>query len=356
MATFAERVDALRADFAISGEQPIHEIVKVVSRATNVQVDGKPLAEQVRILFESVHGPVAEAGAATVAEPVAMGVPIDDVPPAIVEGQVVGATGGAAVATTTVSQAISDAIAIGAPTYNNGDATGCYLIYRRTAEDMVVRLGDDRERALLVAALQQAALEAEAGSARTAAWTMRRCFDALRGSHETLEAMPAAAEAVANSLGARGTHAAAAAAASASTRASASTSAASKTTLKHAIADAIDKGAPVYNRRNHAGCYYIYHRTAEEIVQRLDERMPCKRKLQGALVRARSLADPRGPSDPDGAAWTMRLCFDELMGGRDDPLLASGMPPAAAIKREAGFPTRSGQAQGAEASSCCVVA
>lgn len=360
MATLAERVDALRTDFALDDAQTIPDLVKIISQATNnvESVAGKPLAEQVRILFESVHGPVSEAGALVevaedgAAPPVAMGVPIDDMPPpAVVEGQaVVGGPQTIATMTTTVSRAIQDAIAQGAPTYNNGDATGCYNIYRRTAEAMVARLGDGRERALMLAALQQAALEAESASARNAAWTMRHCFDALRSSQTTLEGMPVSSSAA--------THAELA---STAARASTSTdlavpgaaSGGRTTTLKHAIADAIDKGAPVYNRHNHAGCYYIYRRTAEEMLQRLDERKPSRRQLEGALARARALADPRGPNDSDGAAWTMRHCFDGLMAARDDPVLAGGMPPAAAIKREPGFPMGGG---GPEASSCCVVA
>lgn len=73
-----------------------------------------------------------------------------------------------------------------------------------------------------------------------------------------------------------------------------------------------------------------------------------RRKLAAALASA----NPNGCGDDNRAAWAMRRCFDELLAGASDPGLAEGMPTAAQIRREAGFPNR----MDAGSSSCCVIA
>ena len=52
----------------------------------------------------------------------------------------------------------------------------------------------ERVREVLVAALQQAALEAEAGSSIAAAWTVRHAFDQLQSSSAAVAGMRTARE------------------------------------------------------------------------------------------------------------------------------------------------------------------
>ena len=302
-------------------------------------MDGQHLAEQIRLLYEEVHGNDANS------VPIAMGVPIDipqvDVTPATVTGQPVMA------GVTTVGAAIQEAIHIGAPTYNSGDVAGCYFVYRRTAEEMVSRLETNgahaRVREALIAVLLQAAVEAEAGGPRRAAWTIRHLFDELRTSRAQLNGMPTA----------QCLHGEYTCASHAESPVPGGDSHAGSTSLKRAISGAISAGAPVYNSGNFAGCYYIYRRVAQEAIRRLGDSSDAKRQLSSAIRRARARADGEGGqrADVDGAAWVLRLCFDQLLTASADPLLSDGMPTARAIKREAEFPGRVDLT-----SSCCSIA
>lgn len=100
---------------------------------------------------------------------------------------------------TSVGRCISDAIQIGAPTYNHGDHTGCYFMYRRTAEEMVKTLDDrstadgkpldaraSRCRTILQAGLTKAASD---GDNTESAWTMRHAFDEI-DEDQLLRAVP----------------------------------------------------------------------------------------------------------------------------------------------------------------------
>ena len=75
---------------------------------------------------------------------------------------------------------ISMAVQIGAPAYNLGDHRGCYEVYATTAR-LILQVARDaeRERGLLRAALQNAAVVADATEQ---AWVLRRAFDAILGS------------------------------------------------------------------------------------------------------------------------------------------------------------------------------
>lgn len=122
--------------------------------------------------------------------------------------------------------------------------------------------------------------------------------------------------------------------------------------MQRAIAAAIQIGAPTFNAGNKAGCYYVYRRTAEEMVPRLGPQQGATRqRLEQALARGRALEQER--NDVDGAAWAMRRAFDELLRAGEFAALAGGMPTAREIRDEPGFPGR--RAAGAS-SSCCVIA
>jgi serine protease Do len=74
------------------------------------------------------------------------------------------------------------------------------------------------------------------------------------------------------------------------------------------IGEAIEVGAPLYNRGNHAGCYHIYEGAAAD----LDRKLPrtCKgpgEVLKAGRSRAASLATPTEQ------AWAMRDSFDGLI-------------------------------------------
>ncbi len=75
---------------------------------------------------------------------------------------------------------ISMAVQIGAPAYNLGDHRGCYEVYATTAR-LILQVARDaeRERVILRAALQSAAVVADATEQ---AWVLRRAFDAILGS------------------------------------------------------------------------------------------------------------------------------------------------------------------------------
>lgn len=75
------------------------------------------------------------------------------------------------------------------------------------------------------------------------------------------------------------------------------------TTLSHAI----NVGAPAYNRGDVEGCYRLYARTAEQLI---DERPDCpgaQRALRDGLLRCVDL------TDADDRAWALRDTFDGLL-------------------------------------------
>jgi hypothetical protein len=73
------------------------------------------------------------------------------------------------------------------------------------------------------------------------------------------------------------------------------------------LGQAINVGAPAYNRGDVEGCYRIYARTAEQLI---DERTDCpgaQRALRDGLLRCTHLADA------DDRAWALRDTFDGLL-------------------------------------------
>ncbi|MCP3144682.1 S1 family peptidase [Pyxidicoccus xibeiensis] len=73
------------------------------------------------------------------------------------------------------------------------------------------------------------------------------------------------------------------------------------------LGQAINVGAPAYNRGDVEGCYRLYARTAEQLI---DERGDCpgaQRALRDGLLRCGEL------SDLDDRAWALRDVFDGLL-------------------------------------------
>ena len=98
------------------------------------------------------------------------------------------------------------------------------------------------------------------------------------------------------------------------------------TLLRDAIGDAISIGAPVYNDGDHAGCYFIYMRTVEEVLARMSHQ-----DLAVALSTAASQAQSGGGRGVTRAAWTMRRVMDEAKDGQHARAALPGMPSAQAI-------------------------
>ena len=97
-----------------------------------------------------------------------------------------------------------------------------------------------------------------------------------------------------------------------------------RSTLKFAISEAIRIGAPAYNRGDHAGCAFIYRRTAEELVARCEDRS-VQASLTSALTEGARTSDTRGAAS--GMAWVLRRAFDALRNLPSDPIIAE-MPVA----------------------------
>jgi S1-C subfamily serine protease len=73
------------------------------------------------------------------------------------------------------------------------------------------------------------------------------------------------------------------------------------------LGQAINVGAPAYNRGDVEGCYRLYAHTAEQLI---DERADCpgaQRALRDGLLRCNTLADA------DDRAWALRDTFDGLL-------------------------------------------
>jgi len=87
------------------------------------------------------------------------------------------------------------------------------------------------------------------------------------------------------------------------------------------IADAIAHGATIYNLGNHeeadpqaraffqSSCFKIYEGAAYKLLVELDDRLP---PASDALRAA--LAETAEEEDWDRNAWTMRRCFDRILG------------------------------------------
>ena len=182
-------------------------------------------------------------------------------------------------------EAISEAISQGAPTYNKGDHKGCYEVYKAAAEKILEQCSIGGVQKELRSALEQAAKQQ---TFTKQAWSMRHAFDdILCGDIDTEDLSESELESIDPPLGkAAMTY---------------------KQACSH-ISAAISKGAPTYNLGDHKGCYEIYKKTAEKIVERCGIFV-----VQLELRSALGLAEKE--SNFTDRAWTMRHAFDTILHG-----------------------------------------
>jgi hypothetical protein len=367
--SMSDKLTALKRDFNLPHDTPIPGVVEkgVVELQLNLDPN-LTLRQKVELIYEQIHGPDRPATSEDEI-PIAQGVrvggrPEDDAPITVV-GEAIGQqfnrmpTG-----VPTVKQALQDAVAIGAPAYNSGDHEGCYVLYKMTCAAIAERFSAGSIRENLLATIQDAEQVVQSsedwrGFSR-AAWMMREEMDRLLHgqANPPLEGMPrpselweehqrTAARHASPTVVLSTTGAVVGTADDAATTASGHyetenlriaalpPSGRGQTTVKRAIQEVIELGAPAYNRGNKAGCYYLYKRTAEEIVRRLPAQHRWRGALSEAMHRGRTLSQDR--DDADGAAWAIRICFDEILASTSNEPLGNRMPTALSIKKEPGF-------------------
>ena len=182
-------------------------------------------------------------------------------------------------------EAISEAISEGAPTYNKGDHKGCFEIYKATAEKIIKHCSIGGVKKELRSALELAAKQT---TFTKQAWSMRHAFDdILSGDIDTTDLSESELESIDPPHGK------------------------ASMTYKQAcleISAAISKGAPTYNLGDHKGCYEIYKKAAEKIVERCGIFV-----VQLELRSAIGLAEKE--SNFTDQAWTMRHAFDTVLRG-----------------------------------------
>ena len=191
---------------------------------------------------------------------------------------------------------ISAAISRGAPTYNEGDHSGCYSIYRQAAEKIVehcsVAVVQQKLRLALYLAEKQP-------SFTDRAWTMRHSFDAiLRGIFVILNGSVGNDDEEGEEV-AKGEDA------------DEGEKGMSYEEACEEISAAISRGAPLYNEGDHEGCFNTYKQAAEKILEECTV-AGVKRELRSALetVSKQASATMR--------AWTLRHAFDAISQGNID--------------------------------------
>ena len=201
-----------------------------------------------------------------------------------------------------VCDAISLAIARGAPIYNAGSAEGCAAIYAHVAGDLVDLLEGEDEDGLLEAVrveLNTASIEAEeADDADQAAWTLRHAFDRLLVARHTAEAIETL-DGLFDGLQSAGR----------SLNAS---------LVYDVISLAISHGAPIYNAGSHVGCAQIYLRTADGLLRCLGPEprsgeSRTEKLSRGSLPSLVDTGSERLEDDATDLCWDLRHAFDALV-------------------------------------------
>jgi len=205
----------------------------------------------------------------------------------------------------TVLTCLERAIDVGAPTYNEGNHQGCYVVYKHTAEQITSRLGDIDEAVpkFICETLSTAVKECAQNKNNTErAWTMRHALDHIleTGRDRILagDPMPTTAELFAMVR----------------------MSDKAPTTVKAGISAAIRTGAPSFNSGDIEGCCRIYVNTAQEIIEHCSDE-----ETKDALLQALDKGRSQGVR---ARAWTLRDAFDMLRQRREDPVLDEPLPSA----------------------------
>lgn len=185
-----------------------------------------------------------------------------------------------------VHRMIQDAIAAGAPVFNQGGHQECSHIYSATAREALKVSDDDSVNGILRAGLDKAR---QSTSSTNAAWALRHAFDQITkhkptrpnsAKPKTTLANPVSSPAISRCGG--------------------------QLEVERVLKAAIQRGAPTYNRGDHARCAQIYAAAAEEGVRAAGDDREASGMLRAALEQAR-LAD-----SPASAAWALRHAFDAI--------------------------------------------
>jgi serine protease Do len=211
--------------------------------------------------------------------------------------------------TSTLARKIDDAIAVGAPLYNEHHEEACYRVYESTARELADKLaGCPGVQKTLRKGLQ------EADTARdysAKAWVMRDTFDGLldvmtrRAAAESSGRLPApparhVPHHPANLL--------------------ADCAPPQIDKLGSSIEHAIEAGAPLYNDGQIEACFRIYEATAVALARSLAGCTGVKRALQGGI------GESKHRHGATAKAWALRDSFDGLLQAIDGRRSAAPAP------------------------------
>jgi serine protease Do len=195
-----------------------------------------------------------------------------------------------------IVKAVSDAIALGLPLYNNGNFEACYRIYSSTALDLDSTLnGCAGPKRALLDGVQNADKVTEWNDK---AWAMRDAFDGVldvigRSAGRTEKASRPSAP-----VRSVPTHA---------LSLLDNCDAESIDKIVSGIGNAIDSGAPLYNQGNIQACYRIYAGAIRDLDRSVQSCPAVKQALQKGLKNA---GDRSGW---DAKAWALRDSFDGVL-------------------------------------------
>jgi hypothetical protein len=195
----------------------------------------------------------------------------------------------------TIEETIADAIAIGAPLYNEGDHEGCFRIYESTALDLDRKLATcTKVRSALLDGVKRAAT---ADGFTFKAWAMRDAFDGVL--HVIAKKMIEDGAVVPAFVPERRVPKHDVGLLRGSTPESIAR-------LENAIGDAIHAGAPLYNEGNAEACFRIYQGTVLNLLRTMLAPGP-KSALEAGLERSDAA------KGWEAKAWAMRDTFDGIL-------------------------------------------
>ena len=229
------------------------------------------------------------------------------------------------------------------------DDACCYFLYRRTAEEMVVRC-DKRAKGVrdaLTVALTESNAQNASTHVRDAAETLRQVFCDLCSKSAgmravVLESMPEPGTLLAERYAEL-------------TRSDDYPRGSVKrkmSTLRGAIAMATKCAKPTHDEGNYAGAYYVLCRSVDEMASHLvpgAESESALEALRQLRAKADQLVDASAPSE---AVLEMLRLMRELASREGNPGLSEGLPDPLLYMMEDDFP----EGKRAGGGGCCVVA